>query len=191
MISSGVAPALSAPWMCRRVPGAYMWVMDASKAMLINSMNLGVKRPLLYTLAPKAKNSIGPGRGKLVERIPRRVPLTDRSHRIARRSLRFRPSRRLHSRRLHLLKQDRRAQAARMNGQPNATFQDEKNLIARRACIERTRGSDDACLLHPGSCKHSSAQGRSAPPPCAAELRWSMGSFPPATAVPLPWDPTP
>ena len=47
MISSGVAPALSAPCMWRRVPGAYMCVMEASKAMLINSMNLGVKSPLL------------------------------------------------------------------------------------------------------------------------------------------------
>ena len=47
MISSGVAPALSAPLMCRRVPGAYMCVMDASKAMLISSMNFGVKMPLL------------------------------------------------------------------------------------------------------------------------------------------------
>ena len=38
--------------MCRRVPGAYICVMEASKAMLISSRNLGVKRPLLYTLAP-------------------------------------------------------------------------------------------------------------------------------------------
>ena len=47
MISSGVAPALRAALIWRRTPGAYMWVTDASSAMLINSRNLGEKSPLL------------------------------------------------------------------------------------------------------------------------------------------------
>ena len=28
MISSMVAPSFSAPWICRRVPGAYIWVIN-------------------------------------------------------------------------------------------------------------------------------------------------------------------
>ena len=47
MISSGVAPAFNAPLIWRRVPGAYMCVTDASRAMLISSRNFGEKIPLL------------------------------------------------------------------------------------------------------------------------------------------------
>ena len=60
MISSGVAPALSAPWMCRRVPGAYMCVMEASKAMLINSKNLGVNSRSYKRWQTEGKEFIGP-----------------------------------------------------------------------------------------------------------------------------------
>jgi hypothetical protein len=71
----------------------------------------------------KRKKLIRPRRRKLEERIPRRIPLPDRAHRIARWSRRLRSSRRLHSRRLHLLQKDGRSQAAGMDRQPNATFQ--------------------------------------------------------------------
>ena len=47
MISSIVAPSFRADWMCRRVPGAYMCVIDASTAMLRSSASLGVNTPLV------------------------------------------------------------------------------------------------------------------------------------------------
>jgi hypothetical protein len=43
MISSTVAPAARAPLICRRVPGAYMWVYDTSNAILSSSTSYGVK----------------------------------------------------------------------------------------------------------------------------------------------------
>ncbi len=86
----------------------------------------------------EGKELIRPGGRKLVERIPRGVPLTDRAHRIAGRSLRLWASCRFHSRRLHFLKQDGRAQTAGMNREPDATFQDEDDFIARRARVERS-----------------------------------------------------
>ena len=79
--------------------------------MLINSKNLGVKRPLLYTLAPKAKDHRS-RQGTARERIPRRVPLTDRAHRVAGWGLWLGTSGRLHSCRLHFLKEDGGTQAA-------------------------------------------------------------------------------
>jgi hypothetical protein len=60
MISSGVAPAFSAPLMCRHVPGAYMCVIDASKAMLFNSLNLRRQVSALVNLRPQAEEVVGP-----------------------------------------------------------------------------------------------------------------------------------
>jgi len=76
MISSIVAPSLSAALMWRRVPGAYMCVKDASQAMLRSSTSLGGSAPLLYMGIAVAKELIGPHRIKLEKGIPCRIPLS-------------------------------------------------------------------------------------------------------------------
>src|SRR6478672_8117706 len=45
VISLRVAPALSARWMCRRTPGAYMCVHDTSTAMPISSIVFASSAP--------------------------------------------------------------------------------------------------------------------------------------------------
>jgi hypothetical protein len=51
MISSRVAPAWSAPRMWRRVPGAHKFVQAAFTAMLMSSMSLRARMPLLHGLS--------------------------------------------------------------------------------------------------------------------------------------------
>jgi hypothetical protein len=46
MISSIVAPSFRAALMCRRVPGAYVWVCEMSNAMLKSSASFGESTPL-------------------------------------------------------------------------------------------------------------------------------------------------
>ena len=68
MISSGVAPALRATWMCCRKPGAYMWVMDVSKCDADQPANLGCGDAALVAVEGLNSSRSRAGRGR--ERIP-------------------------------------------------------------------------------------------------------------------------
>src|SRR5271155_3144242 len=106
----------------------------------------------LVDVGSKGKELIGPERGELIERFPRRVPLTDGAHGITGWSLRLRTASRLYSGCLHLFKEYRSAQAARMDGESDAIFEDEKDFIAR--CTGVQRGANltaGACLVEVGA----------------------------------------
>ena len=68
MISSFVAPAFSARWMCRRTPGAYMCVHEASSAMPISSIVFASSAPatagaiaIAITFSVQAGSSLAKG----------------------------------------------------------------------------------------------------------------------------------
>ena len=83
MISSKVAPALSALLMWRRVPGAYMCVYGSIEGDAQEFDLLGWHHAAPVNGRGDRHEFIGPYRIELEERIPRRVPLSDLPHLVA------------------------------------------------------------------------------------------------------------
>ena len=87
IISSTVAPSWSAAFMWRLVPGAYICVYDASKAMLASSANFLSRRFPGVNGRTTNHERFGPNGVYIVERVPRDVPLPGGAHTITHRSL--------------------------------------------------------------------------------------------------------